>query len=460
MAEPTTRKPAKRRARKSAAETPTKRARRPGGKQAKRARRAAAKKRVATFMQERAAREAEIRDRYVNLKSSLTERARRLFVANEAITFGYGGIVAAARATGMAPSVIGKGIAEVRAIEDGTAPSLAVTRSRRPGGGRKKTTEKDPTLLPDLRVLIESTTRGDPESPLLWTARSQRNIVAALRKQGHQTSKNMVARLLKQLGYSLQANRKRLEGTQHPDRNAQFEHINEMIRRQLEANEPVISVDTKKKELVGPYKNAGRELRAKGDPEDVNVHDFIDPEQRKAAPYGVYDLAKNEAWVSVGLSHDTGEFAVQAIRTWWKEMGASRYPDASSLMITADGGGSNGYRLRLWKLELQGLVDELGFSITVCHLPPGTSKWNKIEHRLFSFITKNWRGKPLVTHQVIVNLISATTTTTGLVVRSHIDNRTYPKGRRVSDKQLALVNLEPHAFHGEWNYTIHPTPTS
>lgn len=326
MAEPTRRKLSKRRARKSAAETLTKRTRRPGGKQAKRARRSAAKKQVATFMQERAVREAEIRDRYVNLKSSLTERARRLFVANEAITFGYGGIVAAARATGMAPSVIGKGIAEVRAIEDGTAPNLAVTRSRRPGGGRKKTTEKDPTLLPDLRVLIESTTRGDPESPLLWTARSQRNIVAALRKQGHQTSKNMVARLLKQLGYSLQANRKRLEGTQHPDRNAQFEHINEMIRRQLEAKEPVISVDTKKKELVGPYKNAGRELRAKGDPEDVNVHDFIDPEQRKAAPYGVYDLAKNEAWVSVGLSHDTGEFAVQAIRTCGRRWGCRGIP--------------------------------------------------------------------------------------------------------------------------------------
>jgi len=412
----------------------------------------------ASAMEARAARESEIRDRYHTLQSSFTERARRLFVANEAIAFGYGGIVAAARATGMAPSAIGNGIREVRAIEEGTAPSMAVSRSRRPGGGRKKTTDKDPTLLPELKALVESTTRGDPESPLLWTARSQRNIVAALRKQGHQTNKNMVARLLKQLGYSLQANRKRLEGAQHPDRNAQFEHINEMIRRRLEANEPVISVDTKKKELVGNFKNGGRELRANGDPEDVNVHDFIDPVQGRAAPYGVYDLQENEAWVSVGLSHDTGEFAVQTIRSWWNEMGAPRYPDASSLLITADGGGSNGYRLRLWKLELQGLVDELGFPITVCHLPPGTSKWNKIEHRLFSFITKNWRGKPLVTHQVIVNLIAATTTTTGLTVRSRIDDRIYPKGRRVSDKQLALVNLEPADFHGEWNYTIHPTP--
>jgi hypothetical protein len=420
----------------------------------------AAKKSTGKVMAERAARGSKICYRYGKLKGSLTERARRLFVASEAIAFGYGGVVAAARATGMAPSAIGRGKVEVRAIEDGTASPLAPTRSRRPGAGRKKTTEKDPTLLPDLKALVESTTRGDPESPLLWTARSQRNIVAALKQQGHQTSMKMVSKLLKVLGYSLQANRKRLEGAQHPDRNAQFEHINDEIRRQLAANEPVISVDTKKKELVGPYKNAGRELRAKGDPEDVKVHDFIDPEQGKAAPYGVYDLAENEAWVSVGLSHDTGEFAVQTIRTWWKEMGALRYPDASSLTITADGGGSNGYRLRLWKLELQGLVNELGFPITVCHLPPGTSKWNKIEHLLFSFITKNWRGKPLVTHQVIVSLIAATTTKTGLTVRSRIDDRIYAKGRRVSDQQLALVNLEPHDFHGEWNYTIRPTSSA
>jgi transposase len=409
------------------------------------------------MMKERRAKESKIRDRYRQLKDTLTERARRLFVASEATAFGYGGIAAAARATGMAPSVIGRGIAEVRALEAGTAPSLDPNRSRRPGAGRKKTTEKDPQLLPDLKALIESTTRGDPESPLLWTARSQRNIVDALEKQGHQTSTKMVSRLLKDLGYSLQANRKRREGAQHPDRNAQFEHINETIRRQLEANEPVISVDTKKKELVGPYKNGGRELRAKGDPEEVNVHDFADKEKGKVAPYGVYDLQSNEAWVSVGISHDTAEFAVETIRTWWNELGQQRYPEATSLVITADGGGSNGYRLRLWKLEVQGLVDELGFPITVCHLPPGTSKWNKIEHRLFSFITQNWRGKPLVTHQVIVNLISATTTKNGLTVRSRLDDRTYPKGRRVSDKQLALVNLEPNAFHGEWNYTIHPT---
>ena len=409
-------------------------------------------------MKDRAAHESTIRTRYRTLRGSLTERARRLFVANEAMVFGYGGIVAAARATGMAPSAIGRGVADVRSIEAGTAPSLALTRSRRSGGGRKRTTEKDPTLLPDLQALVVSTTRGDPESPLLWTARSQRNIVAALTEQGHQTSMKMVARLLKELGFSLQANRKRLEGAQHPDRNAQFEHINETIRHQLEAHEPAISVDTKKKELVGPYKNGGRELRAQGDPEDVNVHDFVSTDG-KVAPYGVYDLHKNDAWVSVGISHDTAEFAVATVRTWWQEMGATAYPHATSLVITADGGGSNGYRVRLWKFELQGLVDELGFPVRVCHLPPGTSKWNKIEHRLFSFITQNWRGKPLITHQVIVSLIAATTTKTGLRVRSRIDDRPYPKGRRVSDAQLALVHLEPHAFHGEWNYTIHPTGT-
>jgi len=407
----------------------------------------------------RAAAELKIRMRYRKVQAMLTERARRLFVASEAMAVGYGGITAASRATGMAASVIGRGIVEVRAIEGGAVPTLPPTRSRRPGGGRKKTTEKDPTLLADLQALVESTTRGDPESPLLWTARSQRHLVGALTTRGHQTSMKMVARLLKELGYSLQANRKRLEGAQHPDRNAQFEHIAETCRRQLAAHEPVISVDTKKKELVGAFKNGGRELRALGDPEEVHVHDFVTADG-KVAPYGVYDLQANAAWVSVGISHDTAEFAVETVRTWWQEMGAPKYPHATSLVITADGGGSNGYRLRLWKLELQALVNELGFAITVCHLPPGTSKWNKIEHRLFSFITQNWRGKPLITHQVIVNLIAATTTTTGLTVRSRLDDRQYAKGRRVSDQQLAGVHLEPHAFHGEWNYTIHPSITA
>jgi hypothetical protein len=410
-----------------------------------------------TTMKDRAVAQKKIADRFGQLKSTLTERARRLFAASEAVAFGYGGIVAASAATGLALSVVGKGIRELRAMEEGSVAEMPATRSRRPGGGRKKATEKDPTLLPDLKALVESTTRGDPESPLLWTSRSQRNLVAAMKAQGHATSMKMVSRLLKQLGYSLQANVKRLEGSQHPDRNAQFEHINETLRLQAEVNQPAISVDTKKKELVGAYKNGGCELAAKGNPVDVQVHDFPDKTLGKARPYGVYDLKENEAWVSVGINHDTGEFAVQTIRTWWKEMGSSRYPNARSLVITADGGGSNGYRLRLWKVELQRLVNELGFPITVCHLPPGTSKWNKIEHRLFSFITQNWRGKPLVTHQVIVNLIAATTTKAGLSVRSEVDNRVYPKGRRISDAQLALVNLEPNAFHGEWNYTIHPT---
>jgi transposase len=413
---------------------------------------------VKAAMRERA--EATMRRRYLKIAGSLTERARRLYVASEAIAFGYGGIAAAARATDMAPSAIGRGIEEIRAREDSSIPMLDPKRSRRPGAGRKKSTHKDPTLLPDLKKLVESTTRGDPESPLLWTARSLRNLMQELEALGHRTSLNMVSRLLKELGYSLQANRKRLEGAQHPDRNAQFEHINEVLRRQSETNEPSISVDTKKKELVGPYKNAGQELRAKGDPEDVNVHDFVDPEKGRAAPYGVYDLQKNEAWVSVGVSHDTAEFAVQTIRAWWTEMGVSKYPHATSLVIIADGGGSNGYRLRLWKVELQALVNELGFPITVCHLPPGTSKWNKIEHRLFSFITKNWRGKPLVTHQVIVDLISATRTKAGLKVSCRVDKRIYADGRRVSDKELALVNLEPHEFHGEWNYRILPTASS
>ena len=405
---------------------------------------------------ERATAEAKIRERFRKLKGDLTERARRLFAASEALAFGHGGVAAVMRATGMARGTITAGIREMNAVETGAATPMDPTRSRRPGGGRKKSTVKDPTLLSDLKVLVEATTRGDPESPLLWTARSLRNIVAALAKRGHATSPAMVARLLKELGYSLQGNRKRLEGAQHPDRNAQFEHIHETLRRQLDAGQPAISVDAKKRELVGDFKNAGRELRPKSDPIDVQVYDFVDEEVGRATPYGVYDLGKNEAWVSVGISHDTAEFSVQTIRTWWREMGVALYPQASSLVITADGGGSNGYRLRLWKVELQQLVDELGFPITVCHLPPGTSKWNKIEHRLFAFITQNWRGKPLVTHQVIVSLIAATTTKTGLRVKSHVDTRTYAKGRRITDAQLAEVHLEPNAFHGEWNYTIHP----
>jgi transposase len=405
---------------------------------------------------ERKKAEAEIRQRYESLRGTLTERSRRLFAGCEALAFGYGGIEAVMRATGLAKKTVRRGRQECKAIEAGQASTLAPQRSRRPGGGRKRLTENKPALLPRLKELVEATTRGDPESPLLWSARSQRNLVEALAEQGYRISKHSLAKLLNQLGYSLQGNRKKQEGAQHPDRNAQFEHINEMVRRQLAAGEPAISVDTKKKELVGSYKNGGRELRPQGDPEIVNVHDFPEVGQHKAVPYGVYDLAENEAWVSVGISHDTAEFAVATIRTWYQELGQPLYPNATKLLVMADGGGSNGYRVRLWKVELQQLADELQLPITVCHLPPGTSKWNKIEHRLFAFISQNWRGKPLVTHQVIVDLIAATTTRTGLQVHSRLDQRQYAKGRRISDQRLAAVQLEPDSWCGDWNYTIHP----
>lgn len=409
-------------------------------------------------MIERKQAEAEIKVRYESLKGTLTERSRRLFAGSEALAFGWGGIAAASRATGLSVMVVRRGLTECKEIESGIEPTLEVHRSRLPGGGRKKLTEKYPDLLPTLEKLVESTTRGDPESPLLWTAQSQRNLVDALAAKGYRISKHSLAKLLKQLGYSLQGNKKKQEGAQHPDRNAQFEHINEKVRQQLEAGDPAISVDTKKKELVGSFKNGGRELRPKGTPECVKAYDFPSESEGKAIPYGVFDLAENEAWVSVGVSHDTAEFAVATIRTWYYELGQPIYPDAASLLITADCGGSNGYRTRLWKVELQALVDELQIPITVCHLPPGTSKWNRIEHRLFSFITQNWRGKPLVTHQVIVDLISATTTRKGLHVHSRLDDRLYQTNRRVSDKQLANVNLEPDSWHGEWNYTLRPNP--
>lgn len=405
---------------------------------------------------ERKEAEAEIRRRYESLKGTLTERSRRLFAGSEALAYGYGGISAVSRATGLSLMVVRRGLAECEAIEAGNAPELKPHQSRLPGGGRKKLTTKYPELLETVQELVEATTRGDPESPLLWTARSQRNLVEALAKKGYRLSQKSLADCLRELGYSLQGNKKKCEGAQHPDRNAQFEHLNESVRRQLEAGEPAISVDTKKKELVGPYKNNGRELRPKGAPELVNTHDFPDHEHGKAIPYGVYDLGENEAWVSVGISHDTAEFAVQAIRTWYDQLGRALYPTPQKLLIIADAGGSNGYRTRLWKVELQKLANELGCPLSVCHLPPGTSKWNKIEHRLFSFVTQNWRGKPLLTHQVIVDLISATTTRSGLQVHSCLDERIYQTQRRVSERQLADVNLHPDSWHGEWNYTIRP----
>lgn len=404
--------------------------------------------------------EAEIKNRYTSLQGTLTERSRRLFAGCEALAFGWGGITAVSRATGLSIETVRRGLDECREIESGQLPTLEPKRSRKLGGGRKKLTKKHPKLLAVLKRLVESTTRGDPESPLLWTAQSQRNLVAALEAKGYRISKHSLAKLLKELGYSLQGNKKKQEGAQHPDRNGQFEHINEKVRQQLEAEEPAISVDAKKKELVGPFKNHGRELRPKGTPECVNAYDFPSIAEGKAIPYGVYDLAENEAWVSVGISHDTAEFAVATIRTWYFELGQPLYPDATSLLVIAapkgHPGGSNGYRLRLWKIELQQLADQIQIPITVCHLPPGTSKWNKIEHRLFSFISQNWRGKPLVTHQVIVDLISATTTSKGLQVHSRLDERHYQTNRRVSDKQIETVNLEPDSWHGAWNYTIHP----
>ena len=381
----------------------------------------------------------------------LDERSRRLLIASEALALGPGSNAALARATGVSPHLIGRGRRELQSPEN-----LPPGRVRKAGGGRKKAVDKDPTLLADLERLVEPGSRGDPMSPLRWTSKSTTKLAAELTARGHPVGASLVRRLLHQLGYSLQANRKTIEGTAHPDRNAQFEHIDATATARLAASEPVISVDTKKKELIGQFKNGGKELRPKGDPELVRVHDFIDPELGRVSPYGVYDLARNTGWVNVGIDHDTAEFAVESIRRWWQTVGQAVYPRATTLLITADAGGSNGYRTRLWKVELQRLADETGLAITVCHLPPGTSKWNKIEHRLFSFITQNWRGKPLVSYQVIIDLIAATTTTKGLTVQSVLDENQYEKGRTVTDAELAAVNLRPDAFHGEWNYTIAP----
>lgn len=355
------------------------------------------------------------------------------------------------RVTGLARSTIGRGLRELRGER-----TIAGERVRRPGGGRKSRIETDASLLDDLRSLVEPDARGDPQSPLLWTSKSLRKLAESLREMGHRIGRTLVGDLLHKLDYSLQGNRKTREGSNHPDRDAQFCYINDRVKEALASNEPAISVDTKKKELVGDFKNAGREWRQKGSPEEVRVHDFLIPELGRAVPYGVYDIARDAGWVSVGVDHDTAAFAANAIKSWWTQMGRERYPNARTLLITADGGGSNGSRVRLWKVELQKLADELGLLITVCHLPPGTSKWNKIEHRLFSFIATNWRGRPLVSHQVIVQLIGATTTKTGLEVRCELDPRVYPAGVKVSDDELQALNIVRHSFHGEWNYTIKP----
>ena len=385
------------------------------------------------------------------MEPHLDERARRLFVASEAKSAGYGGIVTVARATGMARSTIGRGLKDLAVPE-----ALEPGRVRRPGGGRKSLISASPHLLADLNALVDPDARGDPMSPLRWTCKSLRRLARELRERGHKISHTVAGELLKQLKFSLQGNSKTREGGDCPDRDAQFGHINTSVKSALAENQPVISVDTKKKELVGDFKNNGREWRPKGCPEEVRVHDFLIKELGRAVPYGVYDLAANAGWVNVGINHDTAAFAVQTIRRWWQEVGRIRYPRATRLLITADGGGSNGSRVRLWKRELQRLANELGIAIEVHHFPPGTSKWNKIEHRLFSFITQNWRATPLVSYRVIVDLIAATTTKTGLKVLCELDENLYPKGVAVSDTEMAAINIKRADFHGEWNYTISP----
>lgn len=392
-----------------------------------------------------------LRTKFDSLAPVLTERSRRLWAATEAKALGHGGIALVERATGISRSTIQRGLRELESGE-----TVDPDRTRRPGGGRKATAAKDPALLADLDSLVEPTALGDPDSPLRWTAKSVRTLASALQAQGHEVSHNLVAELLHELGYSLQANHKTREGAQHPDRDAQFRYINGEVRRYQRKKNPAISVDTKKKELVGDFKNPGREWRPKGTPEKVRVHDFLVPANGKAIPYGVYDLQRNEGWVSVGIDHDTGSFAVNSIRSWWKRMGRPVYGGATDLLITADAGGSNGSRLRLWKWELQKFANRTGLSITVCHFPPGTSKWNKIEHRLFSHIAMNWRGKPLTNLATIVSLIGSTQSETGLRVRTEIDRGSYPGGVVITEQQMAQIQLKRHRFHGDWNYTIRP----
>jgi hypothetical protein len=388
----------------------------------------------------------------------LDERQTRLWAAAEAQGLGHGGVSQVARATGISRKRIHQGLRELTkqaAITPAAAP-FQPARIRRPGGGRRPLAVMDPERLGRLEALVAPATRGDPMSPLRWTSKSTTQLAAELTAQGHPVSPRTVAALLLQQGYSLQGLRKTREGKAHPDRDAQFQHLNAQVAAFQERGQPVISVDTKKKELVGDFHNGGREWQPAGQPEPVRVHDFADPALGKAIPYGVYDLAANAGWVSVGTDHDTSAFAVNAIRTWWERMGRTAYPSAPELLITADGGGSNGSQRRQWKTELQRLADETGLAIAVCHFPPGTSKWNKIEHRLFCHITQNWRGRPLTSHEVIVNLIGSTTTRTGLTVQAAVDPGTYPTGVKISDAEIEALRLKRDPFHGDWNYTIHP----
>lgn len=397
-----------------------------------------------------------IQQKYAALDPIMDERLRRQWAATEAKALGWGGVSLVACATGLARNTIAHGVREL--AERAKTPNAPMpTLLRKSGAGRKRLTDTDPTLLAALDALVDPVTRGHPESPLRWTCKSTRTLAEELQRQKHAVSDRTVAALLQQEGYSLQANRKTQEGKQHPDRNAQFEYIHKQVLAFHKRRQPVISVDTKKKELVGEFKNAGQEWQPKGEPEKVKVHDFPDPELGKAIPYGVYDLASNEGWVNVGITHDTARFAVASIRRWWQEMGSRRFPRAQELMITADGGGSNSFRNRLWKVALQELADEIELTLRVRHFPPGTSKWNKIEHRMFCFITKNWRGRPLLSYETIVNLISSTTTRKGLIVKAALDENDYEVGIKVSDEELAKVRLAPETFHGEWNYIIHPS---
>ena len=399
--------------------------------------------------------EEEIKQRYERLAGELNERTRRLFAANEAMALGWGGIAVVARATGLSRQVIVDGMQELR-----EGQRAGEGRIRRIGGGRKSNVSKDPSLSEDLERLVEPVTRGDPESPLRWTSKSVRKLAKELQHLGHQVSHELVSELLHELGYSLQALRKTREGGEHPDRDGQFEHLNAQAAASLSAGEPAVSVDAKKKELVGDFKNPGREWHPQGEAEDVRVYDFPMKGLGRATPYGVYDLGRNAGWVNVGIDHETAAFAVQSIRSWWNQVGQQQYPEAKRLLISADAGGSNGSRVRLWKWELQQLADETGLAITVCHLPPGKSLWNKIEHRLFAWISQNWRGKPLVSYAVILQLLAATTTETGLTVQCQLDTNSYPAGRKVADEEMATLSIQPDAFHGEWNYTISPRDIS
>lgn len=397
----------------------------------------------------------QIEAKYRSLSPLMDERMRRHWAAAEARAYGWGGVRAVSVAIGMSPNTLRRGLAELE--ERDRDPDAPVdSRLRREGGGRKRLTQSDPELLSALESLVEPSTRGDPQSPLRWTCLSTTNLAEQLSRQKHAVSARTVGRLLNEAGYSLQSNRKTTEGTSHPDRDAQFQYINALVMKFQQSGQPVISVDTKKKELVGAFKNAGREWRPKGEPDAVQVHDFLDPQLGKAIPYGVFDIGENQGWVSVGIDHDTARFAVEAIRRWWRKMGAKRYSNARQLLITADGGGSNGSRCRLWKVALQDLAVQLGIAVHVSHFPPGTSKWNKIEHRMFCHITQNWRGRPLISHEVIVQLIAATTTKTGLKIRAALDTGQYPAGIQVTDEELAMLNLKRADFHGDWNYTILP----